>query len=118
MGLTSGLVDVEGLFQCLIGIHNGLANESILDRYSEIRRMKYQTLTDPMSSGNIRLLFESDPDTALQNSDILKAVVQGERDNDYAKKRLLVSSSSSPNPPLVLKRTENVHPTAHYDALH
>ena len=92
LGLTGGLVDVEGLYQCLTGIHNGLADESILDRYSEIRRLKYQTLTDPMSTANIRLLFDSNPDTALQDSEILQMVKKGEKDEEFTKQGLLVGS--------------------------
>lgn len=84
-------MDVEGLYQCLIGIHEGYTNESILDRYSQIRREKYQRLTDPMSSANIRLLFESNPETVLQDSEILKAVQRGENDLEFAKKMQLVS---------------------------
>ncbi len=89
--MTGGLVDVEGLYQCLTGIHNNLADESILDQYNEIRRLKYQTLTNPMSSANIRLLFESNPDTVLQDSEILKMVQKGEKDIEFTKQGLLVS---------------------------
>lgn len=77
LGLTGGLVDVGNLFDCLNGIHQGLADDSILDRYNEVRREKYLTIIDPVSSQNLRHLLQ-DPDVALkgdplfQNMDMLK----------------------------------------------
>lgn len=77
LGLTGGLVDVGNLFDCLNGIHQGLADDSILDRYNEVRREKYLNIIDPVSSQNLRHLLQ-DPDVALkedplfQNMDMLK----------------------------------------------
>ena len=70
-------MDVGNLFDCLNGIHQGLADDSILDRYNEVRREKYLTIIDPVSSQNLRHLLQ-DPDVALkedplfQNMDMLK----------------------------------------------
>ena len=91
MGLTGGLVDVEGLYQCLIGIHDGVADESILDRYCEVRRMKYQTITDPISCANIRRVFSPNPDTVLQDDEFLKMTLKAEKDKEFAKQMRLVS---------------------------
>lgn len=66
MGLTGGLVDVGNLSDCLVGIHKGLADETILDRYSEVRRQKYKDVVNPTSSANMRLLWQ-DGETAEQD---------------------------------------------------
>ncbi|KAI1623356.1 putative monooxygenase [Exophiala viscosa] len=65
LGLTGGLVDVGNLFDCFIGIHKGFTDDSILDRYSEVRREKYFSIIDPVSSANLRRLIQ-DPDIAMK----------------------------------------------------
>jgi hypothetical protein len=72
LGLTGGLVDIEGLYECLIGVYEGKADESILDKYSEIRRQRYQTIVDPVSTDNIKRLYTQDPEKALENDSFLK----------------------------------------------
>jgi 2-polyprenyl-6-methoxyphenol hydroxylase-like FAD-dependent oxidoreductase len=37
LGLTGGIVDAGNLSDALIGVIKGVADESILDKYSEIR---------------------------------------------------------------------------------
>lgn len=86
LGLTGGIVDVGGLYDCLSGIFSGQAAESILDIYDEVRRSKYNDIVNPVSSGNIRLLFEQDPEMALQNSAFLKMCQQAETDPEVAAK--------------------------------
>ncbi|PYH38772.1 uncharacterized protein BO87DRAFT_412572 [Aspergillus neoniger CBS 115656] len=80
LGLTGGIVDVGGLLDCLAGIYSGQADEDILDIYDSVRRSKYNTIVNPTSSGNIRLLFEQNPETALQDSDLLRACKAAETD--------------------------------------
>ena len=65
-------MDIEGLYECLIGVFEGKADESILDKYSEIRRQRYQTIVDPVSTDNIKRLYTQDPDKALENDSFLK----------------------------------------------
>ncbi|KAJ9603749.1 hypothetical protein H2200_011935 [Cladophialophora chaetospira] len=72
LGLTGGLVDIEGLYECLVGIYEGKADESILDKYSEVRREKYKTIVDPISTDNVKRLFTQDPEKALENDSFLK----------------------------------------------
>jgi 2-polyprenyl-6-methoxyphenol hydroxylase and related FAD-dependent oxidoreductases len=62
LGLTGGIVDVGGLSDCLEGIYTGRAEDGILDIYDTVRREKYNEIIDPVSTGNIRLLFEQDPE--------------------------------------------------------
>lgn len=78
--MTGGIVDIGGLYDCLIGIYEGKADPSILDKYSEIRRQKYQEIVDPVSQSNIRRLFDQDPDKALENDEFLKTMKQNEGD--------------------------------------
>lgn len=85
MGLTGGVVDVGGLYDCLLGIYTGQADESILDKYSEIRREKYEQVVNPISSQNLTRLFETDPDTALEKDEFLKLLVKAEKDEEFSR---------------------------------
>lgn len=85
MGLTGGIVDIGGLYDCLVGIYQGLADPSILDKYSEIRSEKYNEIINPISTGNIVRLFGQDPDKALENDDFLKMCKRAETDHEFAK---------------------------------
>ncbi|KKY20209.1 putative fad binding domain-containing protein [Diplodia seriata] len=80
LGLTGGIVDVGGLYDCLAGIHDGLADESILDIYSDVRRRMWTDIVDPVSSDNIRRLFGQDPDRAAETDDFIKLINVAEKD--------------------------------------
>ncbi|KAJ5631976.1 hypothetical protein N7490_008315 [Penicillium lividum] len=80
LGLTGGIVDVGGLFDCLEGIYSGQADDTILDIYDTVRRAKYNEIVDPVSTGNFRLLFEQNPETALEESEFLKMSKKAETD--------------------------------------
>lgn len=80
LGLTGGIVDVGGLYDCLAGIYEGKADDSILDKYDEIRRQKYNEIVDPISSSNLRRLFDQDPNTALENDEFLRLCKKAEKD--------------------------------------
>ncbi|KAG2026535.1 hypothetical protein GB937_001315 [Aspergillus fischeri] len=86
LGLTGGIVDVGGLYDCLFGIFSGKADEGILDIYDEVRRSKYNDIVNPTSSSNIRLLFDHNPETALQDSPFLRMCKQAEKDPEVATK--------------------------------
>lgn len=88
MGLTGGFADVGGLYDCLYGIYCGKADDSILDKYSEIRRQKYQEVIDPVSSGNLRRLW--DPE-AIEKDEFIKAIRRAETDKDFARQMQQVS---------------------------
>ncbi|KAK8204079.1 putative monooxygenase [Phyllosticta capitalensis] len=74
LGLTGGIVDVGGLYDCLAGIHEGVADEGILDVYSDVRRQKYLDITDPVSRENIRRLFDQDADEARERDEFIKTI--------------------------------------------
>jgi len=82
MGLTGGFADVGGLYDCLYGIYAGVADDSILDKYSDIRREKYNTVIDPISSGNLRRLW--DPEK-IEQDEFIKMVKRAETDRDFAR---------------------------------
>ena len=93
LGLTGGIVDVGGLYDCLVGIYEGKADPSILDIYSDVRREKYKTVTDVISQDNIRRLFDQDPDKALENDSFLK-MLKANEGNVAAQQEFLRSANA------------------------
>ncbi|KAL2428955.1 FAD-dependent monooxygenase terC [Exophiala dermatitidis] len=49
MGLTGGIVDIGGLYDCLIGIFWAKADDDILDKYDQERRRLYNETINPVS---------------------------------------------------------------------
>lgn len=88
MGLTGGFADVGGLYDCLYGIYSGRADDSILDKYDEKRREKYRDVIDPISSGNLRRLW--DPN-AIYDDQFIKMVKRAETDKPFAREMQQVS---------------------------
>jgi 2-polyprenyl-6-methoxyphenol hydroxylase-like FAD-dependent oxidoreductase len=64
LGLTGGIADVGSLFDALVALKEGKADDSILDKYSQVRREKWAKIIDPMSRANFRrvCLDESESD--------------------------------------------------------
>jgi 2-polyprenyl-6-methoxyphenol hydroxylase-like FAD-dependent oxidoreductase len=85
LGITGGFVDVGGLFDCLVGIYDGKADESILDLYSEVRIEKWKTIIDPVSQENFRRVHDSDPGTRLERDGFMQECVKAAGDRAYAK---------------------------------
>jgi 2-polyprenyl-6-methoxyphenol hydroxylase-like FAD-dependent oxidoreductase len=85
MGLTGGLVDTGNLADCLIGIEKGLTDDTILERWDEVRREKWHNIINPVSSANIRRLNTLDPDTAVDNDDFFKLLKKAEKDPSLLK---------------------------------
>ena len=86
LGLTGGIVDVTGLVDCLVGIHAGRADDdAILDRYSEVRRAKFLSIVDPVSSENFRRLWDQDPEQALEKDEFLKMCRRTETDKAFSR---------------------------------
>ncbi len=85
LGLTGGIVDIGGLYDCLAGIHENKADASILEKYSEVRRQKYSEIIDPISSENIVRLFGQDPDKAMENDEFLKLCKKTETDSEFSR---------------------------------
>ena len=93
LGLTGGIVDIGGLYDCLAGIHEGKADPSILDTYSDVRRQKYKEIVDVISQDNIRRLYDQDPDKALETDDFLK-LMKANEGNVAAQQDLLRSPNA------------------------
>jgi hypothetical protein len=74
MGLTGGIADVGSLYDSLVGIHKGFADDSILDKYDESRRKIWHEVINPQSSSNMRRLIDYDPDEILDKDPALKAL--------------------------------------------
>ncbi|KAJ5950824.1 uncharacterized protein N7479_009237 [Penicillium vulpinum] len=81
LGLTGGIVDIGGLYDCLFGVYSGQADESILTLYDEVRREKYNKIINPISSENLRRVFDQDPDTIMQRDGFLQLVKKAETDS-------------------------------------
>ena len=84
-----------GLHECLKGIYTGVADESILDIYSDIRRKRYQEVVDPISSDNLRRMFTVHPDEVLEKDEFLKLCKKSETDKDLQQKMANVCFSLS-----------------------
>lgn len=93
LGLTGGVVDVQGLYECLLGIYHGRADAGILDLYSDVRRRKYQEIVDPISSSNLRRMFTAEPTKILKTDEFLQMCKKAETDPELAFKMLEVSIS-------------------------
>jgi 2-polyprenyl-6-methoxyphenol hydroxylase-like FAD-dependent oxidoreductase len=96
MGLTGGFADVAGLAECLEGIHAGKADESILDKYDEVRRDIFHKVISPVSTANY-LRVASDPDklNVLEEDPFLKMVHAAKDDPAVREKLDKVELSSS-----------------------
>ncbi|KAJ5808059.1 hypothetical protein N7474_009328 [Penicillium riverlandense] len=85
LGLTGGIADVGSLFDALMGIHKDLADDAILDKYSEVRKRIWAETIDPMSRENFRRLHDQDPDKARENDEFFQLCVKSETDSELAK---------------------------------
>lgn len=94
MGLTGGIADIGSLYDSLLGIHTGQADDSILDKYDEIRRKIWYEIINPVSSENIRRLFDQDADQALQNDEFLKLLKRAETDKKLSLEMQAVSNNA------------------------
>lgn len=85
LGLTGGIADIGGLYDCLVGIYNGQADDGILEKYDEVRRERYNNLIDPISTENFKRLWDQDPDKALENDEFFKVVQRAATDKEFSK---------------------------------
>ncbi|KAJ2901618.1 FAD binding domain protein [Zalerion maritima] len=95
LGLTGGIVDVGGLYECLVGIYDNKADSDILDVYSRVRREKYQQIIDPMSSDNLKRMFPADPDNVMETDEFFKVCKKAETDTELRLKMIKDSHNMS-----------------------
>ncbi|KAK4233063.1 hypothetical protein C8A03DRAFT_48270 [Achaetomium macrosporum] len=88
LGITGGFVDVGGLYDCLAGIWDGKADESILDLYSEKRIEKWKTIIDPISQENFRRVSDKDPATRFERDEFMQLLKKGKTDEAFLKELL------------------------------
>ncbi|TVY58574.1 FAD-dependent monooxygenase terC [Lachnellula cervina] len=80
LGLTGAIADAGNLSDALIGVIKGVADESILDKYSEIRIKAYDELINPISTENLLRASEQDPETVLENDKFLAMLANSKDD--------------------------------------
>ncbi|KAH7033749.1 uncharacterized protein B0I36DRAFT_111762 [Microdochium trichocladiopsis] len=83
LGLPGGIDDAGGLYDCLSGIHKGLADDTILDIYSAKRREKYLAIIDPTSAANIRRLFTENVEETIATDPIFELARKAETDRAF-----------------------------------
>lgn len=86
LGLTGGLVDAGALYDCLSGIIEGNADESILDKYSEVRLGAFKSYVDPISTNNFLLLQRDSRDPTLLEDPFILAAKRTANDVEFSKK--------------------------------
>ncbi|KAK8044343.1 FAD/NAD(P)-binding domain-containing protein, partial [Apiospora rasikravindrae] len=89
LGITGGFVDIGGLSDCLAGIWNGRADESILDLYSAKRMEIFKTVIDPVSQSNFRRASDGDAGSIMDRDTFLQACKKAEGDECLLKDILL-----------------------------
>ena len=101
LGLTCGMADVAGVVDCLTGISKGVADESILDKYDEVRRKIYWDVSDPVSSSALRRMWTDDWEN-LANDPFMKQVQKSAETAEGAVAVQRVSNPPYPSSTIVL----------------
>lgn len=83
LGLTGGFADVGSLYDCFMGIHQDELDESILDKYSEIRTKIWREMIDPMSRANFHRLW--DPACEQEKEEFFKFCEKADKDPVWGK---------------------------------
>jgi hypothetical protein len=91
LGLTGGIADVGSLYDCLLGIHKGLADDSIIEKYSQVRMQIYKDVIDPMSRDNFRRISQQDPEKAGEDDEFFQLCKEAAKDEDLSKEMCMVS---------------------------
>ena len=98
LGLTSGLFDTFVLYDALAAVVKGLAEESVLDQYADLRRRTFLDIASPRASANKRLIYHtSDPDELEQHLVRLRAMAADEE----AQRDVFAFTKQLETPPLV-----------------
>ena len=71
---------MKGLFECLEGIAIGQADDSILDKYDEVRRSIFNTVIDPTSTSNFLRISTLDTDDAIEKDPFISMCAAAKRD--------------------------------------
>ncbi|KAF4548612.1 FAD-binding domain-containing protein 50 [Elsinoe fawcettii] len=90
-GCMSAILDVDGLATCLAGYYHNKSDESILDKYADIRRDKFLRFVDDRSMRNLARCATADPDTVKDTDPFFQLVQKLNEDPNEMKAFLLVS---------------------------
>ena len=72
LGLTGGILDAAAVSDAIIGIFEGKASDTILDKYAEVRRKIFVDTVNPASQANKMRLHDSDPETIGERDPFLE----------------------------------------------
>lgn len=78
------MLDAGCLADAFEGIYNENQPDSILTKYSEIRRDIYKKYTDPWSQENVKRLYALNPETA-KDDPFMKAIDNAQHDPEARK---------------------------------
>ncbi|KAG6002577.1 hypothetical protein E4U21_002960 [Claviceps maximensis] len=92
-GCMTAVLDVQGLAECLVGYHDGRADEAILDAYARIRREIFISFIDRRSRKNLDRVCATNADTALATDPFLALLKGMEGDADATRNFILKESS-------------------------
>jgi hypothetical protein len=93
--LTTGIADIGSLVDCFYGLYDGKAGLDILDKYDEVRRKVFHTVTDVISTANLNRV-RSDADSLLDGKDPFFALLDAaKKDPSLFQKFAEVSPLSS-----------------------
>lgn len=84
--------DIGSLVDCFYGLIDGKTDDSILDRWDEVRRKIYNEYISPLSTKNLERLFK-DPCEVKANDPFFKLMDQAVKDPNIAKELQMVSPS-------------------------
>ncbi|KAJ9603951.1 hypothetical protein H2200_011473 [Cladophialophora chaetospira] len=84
LGLTGGIADVGSLFDAFVALKEGKTDDSILDKYSEVRQEKWRKIIDPMSRANFARVCLAEPEK--DRNDFIAFCKKMEEDDELAKR--------------------------------
>lgn len=75
-----------GLAECFDGIVTGQADESIFDKYDEVRRSIYHNVIDPISTANFLRVSTLGPDVKVEDDQFFKMCAAAKTDPEIKEK--------------------------------
>ncbi|KAK3075894.1 hypothetical protein LTR53_000323, partial [Teratosphaeriaceae sp. CCFEE 6253] len=109
LGLTGGICDVGALLQCFEGLQKGVADDRILDVYCETQRRMWHDIINPVSTANIRRLHLQDPETVLEDDEMMRMIQRADTDTEFSKELQAAANE------LVYDYTQHYHQAAVLD---
>lgn len=88
--MTGGLSDIGSLVDCFYGMLDGLTDDSILDKWDEVRRKIYKEYIDPVSTANLLRVWK-DPDEVKATDPFFKLLDEAAKDPKLVKEFRMVS---------------------------